>query len=294
MTIDLHVHSTFSDGSMSPLELVKFAKKKGLSALSITDHDTIDGTWEAQSAGIDVGLEIIPGIEISVKYKDYTVHLLGYYFLTTDIRFNHALKKLQRGRLVRNEEILARLKQLDISIGQDELGKISKIGQTGRPHIARLLVMKGVVKNMDEAFSKYLGQGAVAYVPRFVFDAVDAINLLQKAGGIAVLAHPLQLEKSGAKLNTAIEDLASTGLDGIETYYPTHSKKNKKMFLDLAEKHNLVVTGGSDYHGSVRSGTTLAGGKNVSVPDVLSQMRARATQNREKNNLSVADLGMVL
>lgn len=294
MTIDLHVHSTFSDGSMSPAELVIFAKKKGLTGLSITDHDTIDGTPEAQEVGNEIGLEIIPGVEISVNYKQHTVHLLGYYYLPSDGGLNKGLGKLQQGRLVRNEKILLKLEQLGITIVQSELEKISKIGQTGRPHIARLLVMKRVVKNMNEAFSKYLGTGAAAYVPRVIYEAEDAIELLKSAGGIAVLAHPLQLLKSGASLSGAVKDLARNGLDGIEAYYPTHSKKQKRMFLEMAENLDLVVTGGSDYHGRVRPGTTLAGGKNVSVPNVLLHMKERAALNRKKNNISVADLGMAL
>lgn len=294
MTIDLHVHSTFSDGSMSPVELVEFAKKKGLTALSITDHDTIDGTSQAQQAGIQMGLEIVPGVEISVNYKEYTVHLLGYYFQPFNNDFNKALHTLQQGRLRRNVKILAKLAQLGVSISENELSKISQIGQTGRPHIARLLVKKNVVKNMDEAFTQYLGMGAVAYTPRLVFDAEEAMRLIQHAGGIAVLAHPLQVEKSGTRLEDAIAGLVAEGLDGIEAYYPTHSKKQKKMFLEMAKRNNLIVTGGSDYHGNVRPGTTLAGGKNVSVPDVLLQMKERAAQNREKHNMSVADLGMSL
>ncbi len=294
MTIDLHVHSTFSDGSMSPFELVEFAKKKGLTALSITDHDTIEGTSQAQQAGIQTGLEIVPGVEISVNYKDYTVHLLGYYFQPFNDGLNKALHSLQQGRLRRNVKILSKLDQLGISITEKDLGNISQIGQTGRPHIARLLVKKNVVKNMEEAFFKYLGMGAVAYTSRLVFDAKDAITFIQNAGGIAVLAHPLQVEKSGSQLEEAIGDLIAEGLDGIEAYYPTHSKKQKKMFLEIAKNNNLIVTGGSDYHGNVRPGTTLAGGKNVSVPDVLLQMKERAAQNREKYNLSVADLGISL
>jgi len=186
---------------------------------------------------------------------------------------------------------LSKLEEQGVKIDLPELAKISKVGQTGRPHIGKLLIQKGFVRSMDEAFDKYLAMGAVAYAPRFIYDAEHAISILKDAGGIAVLAHPLHLEKAGADLCITIEKLAHSGLDGIEAYYPTHSKKNRKMLLSLAEKFNLVVTGGSDYHGNVRPGTTLAGGKNVSVPaDVLNRMKERVIENRKIINMSLTDL----
>ena len=286
MTIDLHVHSTFSDGSMSPAELVRYAKKKGLSAIGITDHDTIDGIEEATKAGSDVGMEVVPGLEISVKYSGLALHLLGYFIHTNDSNLKRILNKLQEARYERNKTMLSKLNGLGIKIDIADLAIISNVGQTGRPHFGKVLINKGIVKSMDEAFTKYLAKGAAAYAPRFVYDAVQAISLIKNAGGIAVLAHPLQLVKSGEKLSNIIEELAISGLDGLEVYYPTHSKKNRKMLLEIANNFDLVVTGGSDYHGDVRPGTTLAGGKNVSVPAaVLIKMKQRVIENRNANSV---------
>lgn len=269
MSIDLHIHSSFSDGSMTPTELVRYARRKGLSAIAITDHDTIDGIDEACEAGGRLGVTVISGIELSVKYCSLTLHLLGYLFEHEQPEFLQALHSLQDGRLERNQKILGNLRRQGIEVQLQELLRISGPGQSGRPHIAKLLIGKGVVRTMDEAFEKYLGQGGSAYVPRFVFPAAEAISLIHKAGGLAVLAHPQQLEKSGGNFPEVIADLCGQGLDGIEVYYPTHSRQFRKMLLRLTQKFDLLATGGSDYHGTIRPGTTLAGGKNCSVPDAL-------------------------
>ena len=280
MSIDLHIHSTYSDGTMAPMDLVDLAKKKGLRAIALTDHDTVDGVTEAISSCKENDFEVISGIEIGAKFSDITIHILGYLFDPDNSTLRTALKKLQDARNERNGQILLRLKKLGIDISDEELRKISRVGQTGRPHIARILLKNGVVKTIDEAFARFLRKGAKAYVPRFLYTAEEVFALLRRAGGIGVLAHPLQIHRSDINLATAIEQLTVLGLDGIETYYPTHSKKTRKTLIKWAAAYNLVLTGGSDYHGEIRPGTTLAGGKNVTVPyELLGKMKTRVSEN---------------
>jgi hypothetical protein len=280
MIIDLHVHSTFSDGSMSPAELLHYAHRLGLSALAITDHDTIEGVDEAMHTGGTLGVEVVSGLELSIKHGDTAVHLLGYLFEPSDKALLLALQRLQAARLERNEIILANLNRLGVAIEMQELAKVSGHGQSGRPHIAQILMQKHVVKNMDEAFDRYLAKGGLAYAPRTVLQAKDAIKMIKNAGGLAILAHPQQLEKSGKDVGAVISRLQEIGLDGIEVYYPTHSRQFKKKLLTIAKKLDLLITGGSDYHGTIRPGTTLAGGKNCSVPrKLLEEMKGKLERN---------------
>ncbi len=283
MAIDLHIHSTYSDGTMTPRDLVALAKKKGLRAISLTDHDTVEGIVEAISSCKGDDFEVISGIEIDAEYSGITIHILGYLFDPNNSALRKALKKLQDARNERNGRILLRLNKLGIDISETDLRNISRVGQTGRPHIAKMLLKKGVVKTIDEAFARFLRKGAVAYVPRFLYTAEEIFTLLRRAGGIGVLAHPLQIQHSGLNITAAVEQLTILGMDGIETYYPTHSKKTRNILIKSAEACNLVLTGGSDYHGEIRPGTTLAGGKNVTVPyELLEKMKNRVSENRLK------------
>ena len=277
MSIDLHIHSTYSDGTMSPGELVEYAKRKGLKAISITDHDTAEGVTEAAGLCSDSKLEFIPGIEVGAEFSGITIHILGYLFDPDNSELKKLLQRVQDARNERNKQILFLLKKTGIFISDRELRAISQTGQTGRPHIARLLFKKGFVKSIDEAFLRFLRQGAEAYVPRFVYTAEEVFNMIRQAGGIGVLAHPLQLQRAGMDLHTAIREMTGLGLDGIEVYYPTHSKKTRIALMRYVDEYGLVMTGGSDYHGDIRPGTTLAGGKNVTVPyDLLADMKVRA------------------
>lgn len=275
MNIDLHIHSTYSDGSMSPTEVVRTAHRLGLAAISLTDHDTIDGVEEALMVGADLGVEVVPGLELSVTCDEISVHLLGYFFDRADIRLLEELGRLQEGRKTRNTAILARLNDLGIAITETELAITSGHGQSGRPHIASLLVQKGVVGSMDEAFCRYLARGGKAYQPRYVLKAEEAINIIKDAGGLSVLAHPQQLEKAGKNLSAVIERLRGFGLDGVEAYYPTHSQSFRKRLLAIARRLGLLVSGGSDYHGAIRPGTALACGGSLVPGHLLETMKAR-------------------
>jgi hypothetical protein len=252
-TMDLHIHSTFSDGMLKPSELVDMAKTDGLSAISITDHDTAAGTDEAIQRGRQQGIEVIPGIEISSWYNSTSMHILGYWIQHDDREFRNRLQELQDGRHIRNVKIIENLNRMGITATIDELTKYSEYGQTGRPHIARLLVDKGIVKSAEQAFRHYLGKGKAAYADRFKFAAHDAIAMIREAGGIAVLAHPANLDPSLRTIPTLLRNLQDIGLRGIEVFYPSHTSKAVKKLKKLADELNLLVTGGSDFHGFDRS-----------------------------------------
>jgi len=268
--IDLHLHSTHSDGTMTPAELVRAASRIGLSAISITDHDTVSATEEARREGETHSVEVIPGLEISSKHRGLDLHLLGYDFDWRNALLMSNLRRLQSARVQRNKNILEKLQKIGINLTEQDLRDEAGDGVAGRPHFARLLIKSGVVKNNEQAFSDYLKTGRCAYVPRYVLDIRDAIEMLHGAGGIAVLAHPIQLRCSHQELSKVVRELKDMGLDGLETYYPTQKKKVGKKIRELAVKYQMVETGGSDFHGEVRIGTAIAGAtKHFMVPDEL-------------------------
>jgi predicted metal-dependent phosphoesterase TrpH len=254
-SIDLHIHSTFSDGVLKPAEIIDLAKLQGLTAIAITDHDTAAGTDEAMQRGHEKGIEVITGIEISSWHGDTSMHILGYRFQHNDKQFNRRLHLLQQGRETRNARIIENLNKLGIMVDLSELLQYSEYGQTGRPHIARLLVDKGITKTIDMAFKNYLRRGAPAYAERFRFSARDAIAMIREAGGIAVLAHPSSLDPTLRSIPSLLKDLCNLGLEGVEVYYPAHSPKAVKALLKMAAEMNLLITGGSDFHGMERSGS---------------------------------------
>ena len=277
MSIDLHTHSTYSDGTKTPEELVSLASKSGVSAISVTDHDTIDGVAEAMAAGKQYDIDVVPGLEISVLHKKMALHILGYYIDSSNEILTTSLRVLQEARDGRNEKIIQKLQELGINATLEELQEISGMGQTGRPHIARLLMNHGVVRSMNQAFDQYLTKDAKAYVPRFAYSAEDAIGFIAGAGGLPVLAHPIQVDRTLGVLHKLLPELKSFGLQGVETYYPTQKKKMRKRIAKFAAESDLLLTGGSDYHGDIRPGTRLAGGNNVYVPpELLKKMKVRA------------------
>ena len=251
--IDLHIHSTFSDGVLTPAEIIDLAASQGVSAVAITDHDTAAGTDQAIKRGAERGVEVVVGIEISSWYGDISMHILGYRFRHNDKKFNSCLKLIQDGRETRNARIIENLNRLGIRADIRELLQYSEYGQTGRPHIARLLVDRGITKSVDLAFKHYLGRGAAAYAERFRFSAHDAIAMIRDAGGVAVLAHPASLDPSLRSIPTLLKDLHKIGLMGVEVYYPSHSPKAVKALVKMAADYGLLVTGGSDFHDPERS-----------------------------------------
>ncbi len=281
--VDLHTHSTASDGTYSPKELVRLAKEIGLKGLALTDHDTLSGLKEAFEEAEKVKLPFLCGIEISVKYeRQGHFHLLGYFLGPEIPEIEGALKKLQEARRKRNQKVVEKLQALGVNITYEELLKMGE-GEIGRPHIARLLFEKGVVKSIQEAFDKYLKKGAPAYVPKALLSPEEAISLILKAGGVPVLAHPITLKLSEEELFSYIKGLKSLGLKGIEAYYTEHTQEFTEFLLDCANKLGLLITGGSDFHGKNKPDIKLGVGfGNLRVPDecfsrVLKELQAQLT-----------------
>jgi len=235
---------------MRPAEIVRYAKEKGLQAIAITDHDTIDGLEEGVSEGKKMGFEVIPGVEISAKHSPGSMHLLGYFLDIEHPFLNERLQYLQKARADRNPKIVEKLNELGINVTYEEVQEASGGGQVGRPHFAQVLVRKGYVRNFQEAFDRFLKKGASAYVEKFRFTSTEALHFIREARGIAVLAHPNTLGLKGySELENLLLQLVGEGLKGIEVYYPEHSSSEIAQYKTLAQRHGLVTTGGTDYHG---------------------------------------------
>jgi predicted metal-dependent phosphoesterase TrpH len=259
--IDLHCHSTASDGSLTPEQLVAYAKAKGAGALALTDHDTIDGLDEFLEAGRKMGLETVPGLEISAAYERGTMHILGYYIDHRHAFLLQELSRLQQARQERNPKIIAKLKNMGLPLSLEEVYALAK-GQIGRPHIALALVQKGIVSSVEEAFKKYLTKGGPAYVEKFRFSPVESIRMISEAGGIPVLAHPFTLNVQDRKeLKKLIEELKDNGLKGLEVFYPEHTWEQTRTYEALCRELGLITTGGSDFHGKSQPSIELLVGK---------------------------------
>jgi len=260
--VDLHIHTTASDGVMSPSEIVRYAKARGLQAIAITDHDTIEGLEEGVLEGERIDFEVIPGIEISAEHSPGSMHLLGFFL---DIHYpllNEKLGYLQKARAERNPKIVERLNRLGIELTYEEVLKASGGGQVGRPHFAQVLLEKNYVRSFQEAFERFLKKGAPAYVDKFRFTAKEALHFINEAKGVAVLAHPNTLNMNGySELENLILRLIEEGLKGIEVYYPEHSPLEVARYKTLAERYGLLMTGGTDYHGIEKNGLDIGVGR---------------------------------
>lgn len=244
MLADLHTHTNASDGILSPFELVKLAKKQGLAAIAITDHDTVDGLEAGIEAGKKVGITVVPGVELSTQLGKDEIHILGYFIDYTDPDFRAALKSYSLARINRGKKIVEKLQDLGIYVDWNKIMNRFGKGSIGRPHIARALLEKEYVGSIEEAFDKYLNPGASAYVPRLKLEPKEAIKLIKSAKGVPVLAHPGIIQSPNL-----VARLVPCGLMGIEVYYPLHDLTHIQYYKSLCKKYNLVATGGSDYHG---------------------------------------------
>ena len=257
LRIDLHIHSTASDGSLTPADIIDHAQKLNLAAIAITDHDSVDGSKEALQIDIPPSLHFLTGVEISAAHPPFfpgsgSFHILGYAIQLDYRDLNQALSKLQDARKNRNPEILKRLNKLGFRISLEEVNQEVGEGQLGRPHIAYAMAKKGFVASIEEAFDKYLGTDRPAYVDKYRIECQQAINLIRAAGGIPVLAHPSLLNiENDQKLDALLQNLIKIGLAGIEVYYPGHSPQQIRLYTELAEKYGLLITGGTDFHGSI-------------------------------------------
>jgi len=244
---DLHVHSLASDGTYSAEQLVKESVKRRLSAIAIVDHDTVEMVPEAVLEAQGKDLEIIPGIELTAQYENQEIHILGYFVDYLNNVFLEKLKLVQQNRIERVNKIISNLSELGVKLNPETVFNISGRGTLGRMHIARALVKDGHVSCIPEAFRKYIGDKSPAYVLGFRLSPKDAIKIINDAGGVAVLAHPYMLHN-----DQMISEFIKDGLQGIEVYYPEHSQSMINFYLDLAKQAGLVVSGGSDFHGSAK------------------------------------------
>ena len=259
--IDLHVHSTFSDGTYTPEQLVDVALEAGLSAIAITDHDTIDGVPVAIRAAKKRDLEIIAGVELSCEYKQKEVHMLGFCLDYTNPILNEHLRNFQQSRNMRNQKMVMLLAAEGFDITYDKLLADNPDCVITRANIARYLVEHGCVKDMSTVFSKYLGDDCRCFVPRKKTSPTQAIQLIHQAGGVAFLAHPLLYRMSTVTLRSLVSELATAGLDGIEAIYATYQPGDERNMKNLAKEYHLLICGGSDFHGAnkpyIRIGTGM-------------------------------------
>lgn len=248
--IDLHSHTTASDGSCTPTELVLLAKQVGLAALGISDHDTVGGLEEATVAAVEQGIDLVPCIEISVDYPQGEFHLLGYYVDFRNPDFLSRIQYLQDMRFNRNGVMLKKMHDLGFHITMEDIEAEAGGGQIGRPHMARALMKKGYISSVQEGFDKYLADGKPLHVPKVKLSPAEAIDLVHSAGGLAVVAHPKYMEYPTEEgLSDELGRLKDAGLDGLECYYSQHTEAETEQYLRLAEHYGFLVTAGSDFHG---------------------------------------------
>ncbi len=283
---DLHTHSIASDGSDYPSDLVHKACMAGLAAISLTDHDTVSGIAEASEAADRKGIEFLAGIEFSVKASKGNIHILGYLIDTSSQQLKAVLDKVQAARAARTPKLIARLREIGLPVEEEELYRVSKGGQVGRPHFARVMVEKGYVRDVSQAFSRYLARGGPAYVPKSILEPRHAIEAIHAAGGLAVLAHPFSLMcRSRRQLEEVVRDLCACGLDGMECYYSEHTPAFIMQCLHMCEQFGIVATGGSDYHGRAKPYLKIGKGKgDLFVPySCVEHLRQRWEEKRGHN-----------
>lgn len=289
--VDLHTHSTASDGTSSPTALIEAAAAANLAGIALTDHDTGNGLPEAAAAAARLGIRFIPGVEISADYPaPGTLHILGHFIDPDSPIFDDMSRTLLEARNQRNPRIVARLNELGCPITMDQVNAIASRGVApgapyvvGRPHIAQALVNANCVASIKQAFDVYLGTTGSAFFPKERLTPRQAIDFIHKAGGLATVAHPIQLRTDNfAHTATVINHLAEAGLDGIECYHSDHNEQHTQLYLELARRYNLIPTGGSDFHGHNKADVRLGRGRdNVKVPvEVLDRLEARWKEKR--------------
>lgn len=266
---DLHLHTTFSDGALSPNELIHRVHAAGLSVVSITDHDNVGAIDEAVKIGNGFGIEVISGVELSVALNDKDIHLLAYFFDHTDQKLLDYLSFFRYERLKRAERIIQKLNDINIPLTLDSVLDQAGIGSVGRPHIASALLEEGLTGTYHEAFMKYIGFGAPAYEKKFQLTPVEATKLISQAGGLSFLAHP-------GKYTTEVElsTLIQSGLDGIEVVHPSHNEARQEFYRGVVHQYFLLECGGSDYHGGKKNDDNTLGTFTVPL-EIVEEMRNR-------------------
>ena len=282
--VDLHLHTTFSDGTLSPTELVRLCASRGLKVIAVTDHDSTDGVSEALRAAEDIGgLSVIPGVELSTDVPGSEVHLLGYFVPYQEPLFQRTLQRLRDGREDRAQKMVERLNQLGVTISWGRVKELSGDGAVGRPHIAQAMVEKGYVQYPRDAFEKYLGRNGPAYVERTKISPVEAVGTLVQSGALPAMAHPSYFMASSeadevARLKRMLRELKEAGLVGMEVYYGDYSPEQVALFAAIADEVGLIPCGGSDYHRSGNPGEPEPGsvGPPVATVDGLRALRGRS------------------
>lgn len=279
--IDLHLHTTHSDGSLRPADVLTLAQKAEVSALAITDHDIMDGLPEAMAVGTQLGIEVLPGVEISSFDGKGELHILGYCLNWRDEKLQSRLAVLRASRHRRNPLIVERLQAMGLELTYDEVRALAGTESVGRPHIARVLMEKGYVTSAKEAFDRYLAEGRPGYVARELPSPAEAISWIKEAQGVAVLAHPTWVKESDTALPAFVRALKDNGLGGIEVHYSTHTQQQTMRFLELAKQFDLLVTGGSDFHGLTKPDIEVGVGRgSLKVPEqLLAPLKEAATRS---------------
>lgn len=267
---DLHTHSNASDGALSPAELVRSAKDFGLAAVAITDHDTMEGVEEALAAGESLGIEVLPGIEIStIGPGGVEVHVLGYYLDRKYPPLDEMLRVLRESRFDRGRKMVEALNAVGVNVTLERLMEIAQGGAIGRPHVAKAIIEIGAASSMDSAFGKYLVEGAPAFISRYKVEPEHAVSMIRQAGGIACCAHVAKLNRDDLLLS-----LVAEGMQGIEVYHPDHPSAGVRYYKKFAAKHGLVATGGSDAHCFTGGKTTTVGCVTVGY-EVVQELKDR-------------------
>ena len=262
LRVDLHLHSTASDGRFSPADLIRKAAAEGLAFIALTDHDTVDGIAAALDAVQAFPmLRLIPGIEISTDIPEGEVHVLGYFIDHTNRNFQAALEKMRDSRWERARRMVTKLEKMSCPVDWERVREIAGGGTIGRPHIAQAMMERGYIEFFQEAFERYIGRDGPAYVEREKVTPSGAVELIVQAGGLPVLAHPLTIPEP-EQLATKLQ---AVGLIGIETYYASYAAEDVQRLITIADRHNLVTTGGTDFHGINANAETLIGG--VEIPE---------------------------
>ncbi len=274
--VDLHIHSTASDGKLTPAEVVQEAAARGLNFIALADHDTVDGIAPALAAAKGLpSLKIIPGVEISTDIPQGEVHVLGYFIDYADPQLRVALDRFRNSRLVRAQGMVAKLEKLGIAIDWPRVQEIAGGSSIGRPHIAQAMLEKGYIASLKQAFTDYIGRNGPAYVEREKMTPAEAVALIIKAKGLPVLAHPL----TAGDPEAMTLELKAAGLAGLEAYYDGYTPEEISRLVGLADKHNLIATGGSDYHGLDPATETAIGGTEVPLASVERLMTMAKLRN---------------
>jgi len=275
MFADLHLHSNFSDGTYTPEELAGQGVRHGLNVLALTDHDTVEGCARMALACFEARVEFVPGTELTAELSGNELHLIGYFVDIQNPKLLLEIAKFQSVRQNRIREMVARLNQLNIPLDAEAVFAIANCRSPGRPHVGRALVQGGFCASLDEAFERFLKKHRPAWVPKFKMSALDAIELIHQAGGVAVMAHP-----GLNRTDDVIPHLVDSGLDGLECYHTKHPPATTEHYLELAEHYQLLVTGGSDCHG-LNKGKPLIG--SIKLPyEHVQQLRAKAAEIRQR------------